>query len=235
MPVKVLKLISDQSGPFTSSNNKVDITVPSYIQYSDLSKTCVVINLELFRTDTKKLLGLFDSGFESGLDATCLIKNCSISSTNVGNIESVAAVNVLTANMKQLTHDFEDLEAQRVYGYDTTTVAASASDNDTRNGSFLEKVRIGSNLTQTKSYLKIPLSTLFGIAKMSQFPNGLFGDLKISLEFEDDPNIIAKMFRACRVKDNVLTETQAAGKLFKIKTKNPNNSVYFVGQTIKIF
>ena len=94
MPVKVLKLISDQSGPFTSSNNKVDITVPSYIQYSDLSKTCVVINLELLKADGTPL-GLFDSGFESGLDATCLIKNCSISSTNVGNIESVAAVNVL--------------------------------------------------------------------------------------------------------------------------------------------
>ena len=79
MPVKVLKLVSDQASPFSRSNNRVDITIPSYLQYTDLSKSCVLLNLKLKKSDGTDL-GLLDAGFKPGLDPACLIKNCSISS-----------------------------------------------------------------------------------------------------------------------------------------------------------
>ena len=81
-------------------------------------------------------------------------------------------------------------------------------------------------MSQAKSHLKIPLSTLFGIAKMNQFPNGLFGDVKISLEFEDDPNIIAKLFKKCQVRTRFTGNkfgdpNQTAGaKYFDLGDKN---------------
>ena len=119
MPVKVLKLVSEQSGPFSRTNNKVDIKIPAYVGYSDLSKTCLVVKLKL--TDNTGLpIGLFDAAFNTGLDASCLIKNCSIESSNSGMIESIPASNVLTTNLNLLSRDFEDLEARRVYGYGET-------------------------------------------------------------------------------------------------------------------
>ena len=230
MPVKIIKLISDQSGPFSASNNKVDITVPSYIGYSDLSKTCVVVNLQL-TNDAGVAIGLFDAGFQNGMDAGCLIKNCSISATNTGTIESIAAANVLTQNMKQLTADFEDNEAAHVYGYETSVSQSDAQGN----GTFIKKRRVGNVYSEQKSYLKIPLSTLFGIAKMNQFPNGLFGDLKISIEFEDDVDIIHKLFKKITTTgiQGLTQPTANPSQSINVTRSRPNGGMFYVGQPIR--
>ena len=90
MTTKILRFQSDQAGPFNLENNKVDIVVPSYVGYCDLSRSCILLNLQLLKADGT-VLGLQDCSFNDGLDASCMIKNCSITSDVVGTIEDISA------------------------------------------------------------------------------------------------------------------------------------------------
>ena len=228
MPVKVLKIISEQSGPFSRTNNKVDIKLPAYIGYSDLSKTCLVVKLKLTKSDGTDL-GLYDAVFNTGLDASCLIKNCSIESSNSGMIESIPASNVLTTNLNLLSRDFEDLEARRVYGYGETY----SSTNSQQVGTLLKKKFHGTTSSAQESYLKIPLKNLFGIAKMKQFPNSMVGDLTIHIEFEDDLRVINKMFKQVKNFAMNVGNTSPSNTFTNPNSGiPPDSSAFWVGQPV---
>lgn len=203
MATKILRVPSNQSGPFTVSNNKVDITIPEYMSYIDASQTCLILNLKMKNTAADAINAeLYDGAFNDGLDARCLFKTVSISSSKNGVLEQIPALNVLKANIEQTQRDFEDENSSLYMGYQSTpdyNAAASVSslDDPTTNriGVFVQKRRDGSAYSQQETYLKVPLSSIFGICNMKQFPVNLFGDVKISLEFEDDQNIIKHLFK----------------------------------------
>ena len=73
MTTKILKFQSSQAGPFDVANNKVDIVVPSYVGYCDLSWSCILLNLKLLKSNGSDRLQ--DVSFNDGLDASCMIKN----------------------------------------------------------------------------------------------------------------------------------------------------------------
>lgn len=203
MATKILRVPSNQSGPFTVSNNKVDITIPEYMSYIDASQTCLILNLKMKNTAADAINAeLYDGAFNDGLDARCLFKTVSISSSKNGVLEQIPALNVLKANIEQTQRDFEDENSSLYMGYQSTpdyNAGASVSSlNDpttNRIGVFVQKRRDGSAYSQQETYLKVPLSSIFGICNMKQFPVNLFGDVKISLEFEDDQNIIKHLFK----------------------------------------
>ena len=101
MATKLVKIISNQSGPFNVSNNLVDITLPAYLGACDLSDTCVELNLKMKNKDGSAINDLFDYGFNTNgrLDSTCLIKNVKFSSDKGGVLEEIAQPNVLHANL----------------------------------------------------------------------------------------------------------------------------------------
>ena len=74
MTTKVLKFQSDQAGPFDVQNNKVDIVIPGYIGYSDLSRSCIIIDLKLKNKTNNNDVGLVDQSFAPNLDVSSLIK-----------------------------------------------------------------------------------------------------------------------------------------------------------------
>lgn len=206
MATKVLKFVSNQSGPFNATtNNTVDITLPSYLGMIDPQNTCIVLNLQLNKTDGTPL-GMHDASFNDGLDARCLLKNISLSSDKNGIIEQIPAVNILTANMSQFTRDFEDENSNLYLGYQSEhQMAGEESENHKTNattnrlGTFVQKVNNGTRLSETKTYLKIPLSSIFGICKMKQLPLSTIGNLKLSLEFEDDTvNVVPHLFKTLK-------------------------------------
>ena len=98
MATKILKLVSEQSAPFNKSQNKVDIIIPQWVGYSDLSKSCIELDLKVQKGGNN--LGLTSVGFSKGLDAKCLLKNVHIETDRGGMIESVPAVNVINANFE---------------------------------------------------------------------------------------------------------------------------------------
>lgn len=185
MATKIVKFVSNQTGPFTVSNNKVDITLPSYIGYCDMMRTCIVINMKMV-TIAGADLGLFDCGFNDGLDASCLIKNCSISTDRSGVIEQIPQPNILSSNLSQTQRDFEDENALGTYAFGTVANQPTDQPADYRLATFVRKVKDGNRASTQETYLKIPLAKLFGCCNMRQFPNNLFGNIKISIEFEDD-------------------------------------------------
>lgn len=189
MATKLVKLVSDQASPFNVSNNIVDITLPSYLGACDLSQTCLVINLKLLDKSNNDALGLFDAGFKQkpNLDITSLIKNCKFSSQKGGIIEEIQAANVLHANVSPFQTDFESRKDEWYYG--------QAETQDSKVGTFLRKVDSGDQQSKQETAIKLPLSYLFGIGKMKQFSNKLFGDCKIHLEFEDDVSVVSHLFK----------------------------------------
>eukprot|EP00729_Bicosta_minor_P029605 gene29605-31152_t len=94
MATKILRVPSNQSGPFTVSNNKVDITIPEYMSYIDASQTCLILNLKMKNTAADAdNAELYDGAFNDGLDARCLFKTVSISSSKNGVLEQIPALN----------------------------------------------------------------------------------------------------------------------------------------------
>lgn len=230
MSVKILKLVSEQTAPFNPSLNKVDIKLPQNLGAVDLSRTCIMLNVRLKDSSSGDLLGLQDASFQEGLDARCLIKNCTISSDKHGVLEQISAANVLWANLDQVENDFEDLNSKRYYGYST-------SDNK---GYFIEQVKNGDGAVQSKqkTNLRIPLSHLFGIAKIKQFPLNLAGNCTIHLEFEDDTiQIVPLLFKKVtsgKIDLGTGQSTSATNKNIVIARRTPEELNYYIGQPVTV-
>lgn len=245
MATKILRVPSNQSGPFTVSNNKVDITIPEYMSYIDASQTCLILNLKMKNTAADAdNAELYDGAFNDGLDARCLFKTVSISSSKNGVLEQIPALNVLKANIEQTQRDFEDENSSLYMGYQSTpdyNAAASVSslDDPTTNriGVFVQKRRDGSAYSQQETYLKVPLSSIFGICNMKQFPVNLFGDVKISLEFEDDQNIIKHLFKYTAHRDiDIPNASYTSGVATNTVTLPYGDSYpFYVGEPIMVY
>jgi hypothetical protein len=231
MATKIIRFVSQQSGPFNASNNnKVDINIPSYVSYIDPTQSCITLNLKLLNGTAD--LGLFDVGFNDGLDARCLLKNITISSDKNGVIEQIPAANILYANIDQTQRDFEDENAKAVYGFGTT-----ADNLGTGNlATFIRKVNNGSALSTQETYLKIPLSSIFGVCKMQQFPFNLFGNIKITLEFEDDNSkIVPYLFKQVICNTVTIDNTlNANGATTTLKVKRAQSLPLYVGMPITV-
>eukprot|EP00729_Bicosta_minor_P005951 gene5951-18216_t len=239
MATKVSKITSNQSGPFNATtNNTVDITLPSYLGMIDPTTTCIVLDIALLNKTDNSAVGLFDASFNDGLDARCLLKNVSLSSDKNGIIEQIPAVNILTANMSQFTRDFEDENSDLYLGFQSEhqTNSDNSDTDDTapttnRLGTFIRRVNNGTRLSQAKTFLKIPLSSIFGICKMKQLPLSTIGNLKISLEFEDDTvNVVPHLFKTLQCAD--ITGFANGVTVSSVKLPIKNGVPLFVGQNI---
>lgn len=242
MATKILKIPSNQSGPFTSSNNKVDITIPDYMSYIDAMKTCVLINMKFVDGTGNPTGELFDGALNDGLDIRCLLKTVTISSSKNGVLEQIPALNVLKMNLDQTQRDFEDDNALVYMGFQSgadyhTHNVTKDKNNATTNrlGTFIQKNNSGSTLSKAETYLKIPLSSIFGICSMRQFPVNLFGDVRISLEFEDDAKIIQHLFkytqhRPIKIPDNAANNAGAGVNTVKIAADD--SLPFYVGEPV---
>ena len=196
MATKLVKIISNQSGPFNVSNNLVDITLPAYLGACDLSDTCVELNLKMKQSDGTPINDLFDYGFSTQppFDSTCLIKNVRFSNDKGGTLEEIAQPNVLHANLSPFETDFEARQDDWYYGQSGHR-RADGNNGLYNFGTFLDKVDNGTTLSKQRTSLKLPLTSLLGIAKMKQFSNKLFGDCHIHLEFEDNLATVSTLFQ----------------------------------------
>lgn len=224
MATKLVKIISNQSGPFTVNNNLVDITLPSYLGACDLSDTCVEIDLKLVKASDGSDVPLFDYGFKNDprLDSTCLIKNVKFSSDKGGVLEEIAQPNVLHANLSPYETDFEARRDDWYYGQSINPF-----------GTFINKVDSGTTQSTARTALKLPLSSLLGIGKMKQFSNSLFGDCKIHLEFEDNTHIVKSLFQAYT--DTKVYTGAAAGKSITLANQLvPNGNNVWNGMPVAV-
>ena len=243
MATKILKIPSNQSGPFTSTNNKVDITIPDYMSYIDAMKTCVLINMKFVDGTGNPTGELFDGALNDGLDIRCLLKTVTLSSSKNGVLEQIPALNVLKMNLDQTQRDFEDDNALVYMGfqsgadYHTHNVTKDKNNATTeRLGTFIQKNNSGTTLSKAETYLKIPLSSIFGICNMKQFPVNLFGDVRISLEFEDDVKIIKHLFKYTQHRDIAIPNSGfTAGSATNVVKIPANDSLpFYVGEPVTI-
>jgi hypothetical protein len=163
MSSKVIKFQSDQAGSFDVSNNKVDLVLPSYIGYSDLSRSSVIINMKLRdKNNAGNYAGLIDQAFNAGLDASCMVKNCSMVSDNVGTIEDLPANNVWNANTDVFTKDFEDVKSAHTYGYS----------NEQGIGTFIRKNKWGAVCHLRKHTYRYPSQNFSVLVEQSSSQMG---------------------------------------------------------------
>ena len=86
MATKIIRLVSDQTGPWNPAGNTVDITIPSYISYTDMTRSCIVLNMYLQKNDGTAKLGVVqDAAFNNGLDARALLKTVTVANDQGGD------------------------------------------------------------------------------------------------------------------------------------------------------
>lgn len=205
-------------------------------------KTCVLINMKFVDGTGNPTGELFDGALNDGLDIRCLLKTVTISSSKNGVLEQIPAFNVLKMNLDQTQRDFEDDNALVYMGFQSgadyhTHNVTKDKNNATTNrlGTFIQKNNSGSTLSKAETYLKIPLSSIFGICSMRQFPVNLFGDVRISLEFEDDAKIIQHLFkytqhRPIKIPDNAANNAGAGVNTVKIAADD--SLPFYVGEPV---
>lgn len=195
MAYQQLKIMSQQSAPFNKQRNTCDIVIPSYLTSSDLSQSSILVDMDVVsnsnvsQSATQTNDGVFDFRFASNFKPNVLVKNCKLVSESSGTLEERQANNVLQVNLQKLEQDFEDI--------DSSSWRSQGQGASQQEGIFVHQNKTGSTLSTTSNSIRIPLSHLFGLGSMTQYPNKKMGNTTIHLEFEDDVNKVAKMITPC--------------------------------------
>lgn len=225
MAYQEIHIQSNEASPWTTAQNNVSLTIPSYLSACDLSQSSIVMNIELLDKTNGNPIGLYDYRFRNNYMPRVMVKNCRLVSNVAGTLEEIQSSNVLTCNLQQLQQDFEDQTSNNWRGQNPSV------------GCFIRKVNLGSSSSTTDTDLHIPLQDIFGLGKMTQYPASKFGNTKIVLEFEDTVSKVASMFIPAAdvvvaaddlvvglTKTVLLTETAQA----------MTGSTFYVGQPVEI-
>ena len=194
MTDRIVKLVANQGGPFTQTSNLVDFDIPADGTY-DFSKSFVNLYARIDTVDTVagggstgkavyaiNLMGAAlttDSTFNDNIHNICFVKNASLSTQLKGRLEDINRVDILRQNLNELTMSRADL-----MGLDHVA-ALSTKDvtNGVLGGLFRELHKEGTAKSRDLvAPIKIPLSQLFNLGSLQQYPASKLGKTRIHLE-----------------------------------------------------
>lgn len=120
---RLVKYNADQSGPYTSSNNKATFSIrPEKMNTYDLSRSYLYteISIDTPNDGTPANNGVHNVSFGSNYfnrpyDSSCLIMNSSLDSDKLGNIEYNQDVNFFNQNYKHYKTDFEKRQSESIF------------------------------------------------------------------------------------------------------------------------
>jgi len=184
----IVRIQANQVGPFTATNNIVDINIPGG-QVIDMTRSYIEVELRSSYVHTGANLAISSNATfnpvvltaEAGSGITYdvqLIKNCRLQSQNQGHLEEINRVDVLRTGLNNLTMSRDEQTSLNHLG-----VAQVRNNGDQRYGPFIDAVSEGDiKSTQKVPRAKIPLKQLFGLGEVSQLDLSKTGDLNIRLE-----------------------------------------------------
>lgn len=210
MTDKVIRITSQQgfadtwkNVPATPANNTVpttlnlcDFTIPSgYV--IDMSSSYVAFNTDVYADNAVVNAGLVldtDDGANFNVPNSALIRNCAISCSNAGQLESIRRNDTLSCGIWGLSHTAEeaksDMNTLSVYnngaGQEVSTSFSldRVSNNVNPAGTAVLTGLNGLPLTSENISrdVKIPLKDLFGVGVVEDWDTSKWGETRIHLE-----------------------------------------------------
>jgi hypothetical protein len=246
-----IKLVANQGGPFTASQNLVDYNIPSDGVYN-LRDSYITLNVKVDVTETETATGqgVYITNLEwatSGTDHpkfqnVSLVKNCSLSCARKGQIENLRRVDILRQNMATLTKN------QRTR-FDESYLAANQLIDPINGGQF----GIGQDITKEGSQksrnleivpVQIALHDLFDFCHTTEFDTMKAGATRIHLELNVDKisavqsNLRSSWANADFKLMNDVTATADGEEVTSLvvtqKVPSLNVSPFYVGQKLEV-
>lgn len=254
---KIIKIVSNQGGPFTQNQNLVDFDIQADGSY-DLSDSYVNLYSTIKSTEPagQPAGAVYNCDLKINNDENknesfynvCFVKNASMSTQLKGRLEDINRVDILRQNLNDLTlsrQDIKGLSYQRVKNLRGTD---SLLENFDRQSIFRELHKEGSNKSrELVTPIRIPLSQIFNLGSLKNYPASKLGRTRIHLELNVDnfapelcqmlnPNPTAGNEINC---DDIGTGADGVGTTFNtIVVTNPyydlKESPFYVGQKINV-
>lgn len=195
---KIIKLNSRQGGPFTQQQNLCDFDIPadgtydlsnSYINvFARVSGTSGATNYPNLPSNDQRNTTLAnvavnwkDSPARSFYNIA-MVKNCSLSTEQAGVLEDIRRVDILKQNLNEYAMNTDQKES-----LDYTRLSGRTDQSGERSSIFSLLFKEGSQTSQIiPGRIQIPLSQLFELGKMKEYPAMNLGKSRIHLEMNLD-------------------------------------------------
>lgn len=172
---------SVQGGPFNKNSRMIDFDIMADNSV-DMSKSFVQFTTEItVAEDGVFNVGLsYTGGSKVQLYNVDLIKNCNLKSDKVGVLEDIREVGFLSHTLNEYTESSEQkvseiasLHQMAHWDYNLLSPFAELR----KEGSYASRM--------VQAHLKVPLSQLFSLGKVTQFPLDKMGNVRIHVELDD--------------------------------------------------
>ena len=187
----IIRIQANQVGPFTATNNIVDINIPGD-QVIDMTKSYVEVELRATYDHSASAQAAISAGgtfnpvvqTQGNGDGICydvqMIRNCRLQSQNQGHLEEINRVDVLRTGLNNLTMSRDEQNSLNHLG-----IAQIRNNGNQRYGPFIDALSSGEiKSIQKVPRAKIPMKQLFGLGEVSQLDLNRTGDLNMRLELE---------------------------------------------------
>jgi len=221
---KIVRTQAQQVGPFSGSNNNVDIRMNGG-QVVNMAKSYIECelraNITPATTDTTSA-GIYDIECKFGTNnsnpafSVGLVRNCRLSSQNQGMLEEVNRVDILKTNLNNITMSRDEKLSLSV-----SSLAQTKNYGKQRYGLFGDLLSEGTDKSkQVVPRVKIPLSQLFGLGEQSQLDLNRTGDLNFHVELN---NAILQASIPTANFDATMIDCQKAGSASGVIPENTPN------------
>lgn len=254
---KVIKINSKEGGPFTTTSNLInfDIMPDGAYDFTDsyVNLVCSITGV----TDATPATGQgvynplinYTDKINANVDAckirslynVAMVKNCSMTSELQGSLEDIRRVDILRQNLNEYTLTTDEKQSLEYQSLRQLTPR-----NYIRNSTFRELHNEGTAPSRNvQSRIRIPMSQLFELGKLTAYPAQKMGKTRIHLEMNLDKFAIyankgvpdeLKPFAqftgvtAGGAAININSLTSKAGVTYIDKTDSP----YYVGQKVAV-
>lgn len=186
---RIVRTQAQQVGPFTGSNNNVDIRMNGG-QVVNMAKSYLEVELRaniIPATSDTDSAGIYDVQIQFGVSNESpafnvgLIRNCRLSSQMQGTLEEINRVDILKTNLNNITMSRDEKLSLSV-----ASLAQNKNYGKQRYGIFTDLLSEGTTKSkQVIPQVKIPLSQLYGLGEQSQLDLNRTGDLNFHVELNN--------------------------------------------------
>tara|TARA_R110000803_G_scaffold85714_2_gene152006 strand:+ start:3722 stop:5224 length:1503 start_codon:yes stop_codon:yes gene_type:complete len=200
---KIVKIPSNEGGPFTNQNKRVSFVVPPNSGVYDLSKSYLEFNCSVSQADNNNpVVPIIDFLKEDGatahqeaLDNVSLIKNASMSCQNRGSIADIRRVDMLHNNFKQYLNKKDKYRSENY-----KQLVQPRDDSGNMNSIFREIRREGINKSKiVNAPVIVPLSDIFGFGQTKFYDSEKYGRTSIKTELNMDKIQVSQDFKVASV------------------------------------
>lgn len=252
---KIIKLTSRQGGPFNQQQNLCDFDIPADGTY-DLSDSYIDLFARVSGTSGATTLPNLPSNDQrtasfanlavNWKDAPnrsfyniAMVKNCALSSEQAGVLEDIRRVDILKQNLNEYAMSTDQKESLSY-----TRLSGRTDQNGERSSIFNLLYKEGDQPSQIiPARIQIPLSQLFELGKMKEYPAMSMGKSRIHLEMNldkfavvdaTDPLQKGTLHNFADVDNSAGGSALAATWTSKAPYTRKEDSCFYVGQRVQL-